>query len=354
METESPPPHVTGAPSDRFAPRATGAMARMFDCVSGHYRLLNRILTLGQDRAWRRALWAAVPEHAHVVLDLCTGDGSSLPGLRRPGRLVIGLDASLAMLELAAEADWRGGWGPRLVCGDAFHLPFAAGSLDAVTIAFGIRNLRPQDAALAELARVLRPGGTLAVLEATGPRRGALAPLHRFYLRRIVPVLGRLSRDPSAYRYLAESILEFGPGDLFTSAAEQHGFHWRGARRFMLGATRLWVASAPLLAGEIPAGAAGSVQAARLGESPRGEMPIVAGRPALEQRASSAVQGLLSLALSVALGAALARMLNPNIHIPLDRPRRALLLALVVGGMVVFGARGVMFLLRTLRPTPRI
>ena len=186
-----------------------------------------------------------MPEQAHVVLDLCTGDGSSLPGLRRPGRLVIGLDASLAMLELAAEADWRGGWGPRLVCGDAFHLPFAAGSLDAVTIAFGIRNLRPQDAALAELARVLRPGGTLAVLEATGPRRGALAPFHRFYLRRIVPVLGRLSRDPSAYRYLAESILEFGPGGSFTSAAEQHGFHWRGARRFMLGATRLWVASAP-------------------------------------------------------------------------------------------------------------
>src|SRR6476646_3885366 len=86
-------------PSDpsRFEPRAVGALAGMFDDVSGRYDLLNRILSLGQDGAWRAAMWRAVPEQARVCLDLCTGSGTSLPGLLRPGRLVLGMDASPVM-----------------------------------------------------------------------------------------------------------------------------------------------------------------------------------------------------------------------------------------------------------------
>src|SRR4051812_9980691 len=98
-------------------------MGAMFDSVSPRYRLLNRLMTLGQDDGWREAMWAAVPPRANVVLDLCTGEGSSLPGLRRPGRSVIGIDASMGMLAHADESYGGSGWSLRLVCGDAFRLP---------------------------------------------------------------------------------------------------------------------------------------------------------------------------------------------------------------------------------------
>ena len=136
-------------------------IAGMFDDVSGRYDFLNRVMSLGQDGAWREAMWRAVPEGAHHVVDLCTGSGVSLTGLRRPGRLVVGVDASLGMLEHAAELERPTGWAPRLVCSDAFRLPLRADSIDAITVAFGMRNLRPRADALREIARVLRPGGTL-------------------------------------------------------------------------------------------------------------------------------------------------------------------------------------------------
>ena len=184
----------------------------MFDDVSGRYDLLNRLMSLGQDGAWRAAMWRAVPESAGTVLDLCTGSGVSLKGLRRPGRIVLGMDVSLRMLEIAAGRQRETGWTPRVVCADGFHLPLRDRSLDAITIAFGMRNLRPREEALVELARVLRPGGTLAVLEATAPASGPFAPIHAFYLRRVVPWLGRLSKYPSAYAYLSRSVFEFGAG----------------------------------------------------------------------------------------------------------------------------------------------
>src|SRR5262245_44894809 len=116
----SPTPSPT-PPSERFRPHAAREMASMFDGVTGRYDLLNRLMTLGQDGAWRATLWRAVPERARVVLDLCTGNGVSLTGLTRPGRLVIGADVSLKMLESAAAADRAGGpgWSARLVGADA-------------------------------------------------------------------------------------------------------------------------------------------------------------------------------------------------------------------------------------------
>jgi demethylmenaquinone methyltransferase/2-methoxy-6-polyprenyl-1,4-benzoquinol methylase len=122
---------------------AVRELAGMFDDVSGRYDLLNSMMTLGQDRAWRAAMWRAVPQAAGVVLDLCTGSGVSLGGLRRPGRTLLGVDASLRMLELAADEHGPWGWAPRLACADAFRLPFRDGALDAVTIAFGMRRNWP-------------------------------------------------------------------------------------------------------------------------------------------------------------------------------------------------------------------
>ena len=104
--------------SERFEPHASRAMASMFDDVSGRYDLLNRFMSLGQDAAWREAMWLGVPEGARTVLDLCTGSGVSLTGLRRPGRLVLGMDVSLRMLEVARDQQGSAGWAPRLACAD--------------------------------------------------------------------------------------------------------------------------------------------------------------------------------------------------------------------------------------------
>jgi demethylmenaquinone methyltransferase/2-methoxy-6-polyprenyl-1,4-benzoquinol methylase len=198
---------------------------------------------------------------------------------------VLGVDASLPMLEHAAAAHDPYGWGPRLVCADAFHLPLGEATVDCVTVAFGVRNLRPRREALAEIARCLKPGGTLVVLEATAPGAGPFAPLHRFYLRRLVPLAGRLSPDPSAYVYLSRSIMEFGSGPEFESDLAASGFVLAVRRSFLLGATRLWAARR--LPGGADAGAArkgAAVHSATLGELPRGEMPHAVRRAEAEWR----------------------------------------------------------------------
>ncbi len=277
----------------------------MFDQVSPRYDLLNALMTLGRDGSWRRAMWAEVPEHATQVLDLCTGSGVSLPGLRRPGRLVIGADVSLRMLEVAAAETESAGWAPRLVAADAFRLPFSEATLDAVTVAFGMRNLRPRDAALRELSRVLKPGGVLVVLEAAAPRPGPFAPFHRFHLRHVVPLLGRLSPDPAAYAYLARSIEEFGSGETFERDLGAAGFTVPRTRSFLLGATRLWVAAAP------------GVQPARSSVAPRSELPHPAAAGGAEWRWWIGVQLLLSTLLTVALVVAFVMFLNPRTSLAL-------------------------------------
>jgi demethylmenaquinone methyltransferase/2-methoxy-6-polyprenyl-1,4-benzoquinol methylase len=316
----------------------------MFDGVSRRYDLLNSILSLGRDGAWRRAMWRAVPEGARAVLDLCTGNGASLSGLRRPGRLVVGADVSLGMLEFAAEGQRQVGWAPRLLCADAFHLPLRGGSVHAVTIAFGMRNLRPTGDALAELSRVLAPGGTLVVLEAAAPTAGPLAPFHRFYLQRVVPLIGRLSDDPSAYRYLAESILEFGGGSEFEAALREVGFEVVGRRAFMMGATRLWVALRGVPNGQIAAIDPVAVQSARHAQGgPAGDAALGA-----EWRVWTGLQAALSAGLCAALILALRTFANFGGDLPLLSWQRGLAWALLWGGVLIFGARTVSLVLRLL------
>ncbi len=328
----------------RFGPHAAREMASMFDGVSRRYDLLNRWMTLGQDRAWRAALARAIPDRAAVVLDLCTGNGVSLPGLVRPGRTVLGADVSLRMLEAASDLVQRPGWAPRLVCADAFHLPLPGGTVDAITIAFGIRNLRPRPAALAEMVRVLAPGGTLAVLEACAPRPGAGAALHRFHLRHLVPLLGRLSPDPSAYVYLRDSILEFGDGRPFERDLAAAGFALAGERSFLFGAARLWVARAP-------GGAA--LQNARPAPGPRGELPHAASARGREWSGWMLTQLVTSAVLFVALVVALIRFLEVGKELPLGGWQRWVLGLLLAGGVVFFGARALLLGLSRAAPPPR-
>ncbi len=332
--------------SSRFEPHAARAMASMFDDVSGRYDLLNRVMSLGQDGAWRQAMWRGVPDDALVALDLCTGSGVSLPGLRRPGRTVLGMDVSLAMLEVAREAHGTLGWAPRLACADAFRLPLRDGALDAVTIAFGVRNLRPRPAALAELARVLRPGGTLVVLEAAAPAPGWFRPFHAFWVRRMIPLAGRLSPDPSAYRYLSDSIFEFGAGPEFERDLRGAGFSLASARSFLLGATRLWVARRHPDVGQNSAERRGSVHPARTAAGENPQTPGVVDVRAREAAAWLAIQAGVSAALTTALAYALWQWSKLNAGLPLTTSQRLAGWVLIVGGLVVFGLRSARLLLR--------
>ena len=339
--------------SERFQPHASTAMASMFDDVSGRYDLLNRVMTLGQDGAWREAMWSTVPADAHVVLDLCTGSGVSLPGLRRPGRVVLGVDISFAMLEVARDTHGGPGWAPRVACADAFHLPLRDGSVDAVTVAFGVRNLRPRVAGLAEIARVLRPGGTLSVLEAAAPGPGPLRAPHSFWVRHIIPLAGRLSPDPTAYRYLSESIFEFGAGPEFERDLAQAGLEVAGRRSFMLGATRLWVAHRGPVVGQNRVIAPAVVRDARSSGS--------AGAPRLEaadtmtaevagwRMAQAAIAGALTLALVWALG----MWASVNADLPLTGFQRATGWSLLVISLLGFAVRCLWLLLRISAGTKR-
>ena len=339
-------------PDPRSAPYAGRALGEMFGEVSDRYDLLNRVMSLGRDGAWRRAMWSRVPDDARAVLDLCTGSGASLPGLRRAGRLVLGVDVSPRMLELAAAGESRRGWAPRLVCADAFHLPLPDGSIDGVTIAFGMRNLRPRDRALAEIGRVLRSGGRLIVLEATAPRPGPLAPSHAFYLRFVIPLLGRLSPDAAAYEYLSRSIFEFGTGEEFERDLARAGFTILERGGFMLGATRMWVAerrSAPLGPREVTL----PLQPATLGELPRGEMRSPSAAGSAEWRWWNGVQLLLSAALVVALGYALRVYSRIGGGLPLAPWQRRSLHFLLVAGAIGFAVRSVVLWLRLRDSPPR-
>lgn len=334
---------------DRFAPHASREMADMFDDVAGRYDLLNWILTLGRDASWRAAMAAEVPDDANVVLDLCTGSGTSLDGLREPGRVVLGVDISVGMLRLARDRHGRFGWAPRLVAADGFALPFAAASVDCVTIAFGLRNLRPRDRALAEISRVLRPGGTLVVLEGVAPTGGPLAPAHRFYLRHVVPCVGHLSPDPSAYRYLGESILDFGSGTEFEETLTACGYAIAGRRSFLFGATRLWTADRVA----VEPGAAAAVQGARLGESARGRMPTRAATRAAEWRRWNAFQLVVSASILVGLTWALFSFLNSSDAMPLAPLHRRAMLMLLLAGIAGFAIRTMVLAFRIVGPPPR-
>jgi demethylmenaquinone methyltransferase / 2-methoxy-6-polyprenyl-1,4-benzoquinol methylase len=186
----------------------------MFDRVAGRYDLLNSVMTAGLHHAWRvRAADRAEVGPGDSVLDVCCGTGDlafELAGRVSSGGRVVGCDFSEPMLDLAREkATQRGVDSVRFEWADALQLPYDAGRFDAVTVGFGVRNFADHDRGLREMARVLRPGGRLVVLEFTEPRRPPFSTFYSLWFDRIVPALGRLTDDPEAYSYLAESVHSF-------------------------------------------------------------------------------------------------------------------------------------------------
>jgi demethylmenaquinone methyltransferase / 2-methoxy-6-polyprenyl-1,4-benzoquinol methylase len=182
----------------------------MFDRISPVYDPMNRLMTAGLDRRWRRLAARAVVTPGDRVLDACCGTGDLALEAERAGGRVTGLDFSERMLERAR----RKSAGVEWVRGDLLALPFTDGSFDAATVGFGIRNVADLDAGLGELARVLRPGGRLGCLEITRPR-GALRPFFSLWFDVLVPLAGKLLPGGAAYAYLPASVRRFpGPEDL--------------------------------------------------------------------------------------------------------------------------------------------
>ncbi len=182
----------------------------MFDRIAPVYDAMNRVMTAGLDRRWRRITVEQVVHKGDHVLDACCGTGDLAIAARSRGADVVGLDFSEAMLERARGKSGEIEW----VRGDVLALPFDDASFDAVTVGFGVRNVDDLEAGLGELRRVLRPGGRLGILEITRPR-GALAPFYRVWFDRVVPAIGRAVPGGAAYTYLPASVRRFpGPQEL--------------------------------------------------------------------------------------------------------------------------------------------
>lgn len=179
-------------------------VAAMFDDVAERYDVTNDVLSLGQDRLWRRAVVKAVEaQPGERILDIAAGTGTSSEPFADNGVHVVPADFSLGMLRVGKKRRDDLGF----TAADAMRLPFADESFDAVTMSFGLRNVADTDAALREFARVTRPGGRLVVCEFSQPVNRAFGKVYREYLMEALPRVARkVSSNPESYVYLAESI----------------------------------------------------------------------------------------------------------------------------------------------------
>ena len=218
-------------------------VAQMFDAVADRYDRMNALMTFGQERRWRRAVAKALSLRPGMrVLDLAAGTGASSLPFAAAGALPISCDFSPGMLGVGRRTH------PELtfVAGDALRLPFADSSFDATTISFGLRNVVDVAQALAELARVTRPGGRLVILETSRPPARPLAAMNRLYTARVMPLIARVfSSDPSSYAYLAESAGEWLDQQALADAMRAAGWTGVGWRDLMFGAVAVHSAHRP-------------------------------------------------------------------------------------------------------------
>ena len=203
---------------------------RMFDRIAHRYDLLNHLLSFNRDRAWRKKLIRLLPEGKNLkVLDLATGTADQLLALYDSGRVAsgVGIDPSEKMLEIgqAKIAERRLQNFLQLSAGSGEQIPFEDATYDAVTISFGIRNVTDVPGALAEMYRVLSPGGKALILEFSLPNNALMKAMYLFYFRKILPFLGGLiSGDRHAYRYLNRTVETFPYGKAFVDLMQAAGF----------------------------------------------------------------------------------------------------------------------------------
>jgi len=219
----------------------------MFAEISGRYDLLNRVLSGGRDQAWRRRTVRMTGlKGGERVLDLCcgTGDLTLMYAAAEPAPSeVIGADFTPEMLELAAEKAGKVGLSLPFCAADALKLPFSNARFDVVSVAYGVRNFQDLDAGLREIARVLAPGGTLAVLDCT-PARGVFGRCANFYINRIMPRIGNLlnGSNSKAYSYLADSVSVFPSAEELAERIRAAGFGDVRFKRLNLGTMAIHIA----------------------------------------------------------------------------------------------------------------
>jgi demethylmenaquinone methyltransferase/2-methoxy-6-polyprenyl-1,4-benzoquinol methylase len=209
--------------SEEFATQVRG----MFDRIAGVYDLMNSAMTAGLHHQWReRAVDRAEVGAGSDALDVCCGTGDLALALRRrigPDGRVVGCDFSEPMLELARRKSGEEGLAVEFGWADALDLPYGDQSFDAVTVGFGARNLADLERGLAEMARVLRPGGRLVILEITRPTREPLSSFYSLWFDRLVPVLGTVAGDQDAYSYLPQSVRSFPEPEALAAMIDRAG-----------------------------------------------------------------------------------------------------------------------------------
>lgn len=223
-------------------------VTRMFDTISGKYDGLNRVISFGIDVKWRKKVVRMIRDiKPDAVLDIATGTGDLAINLAQTGaKKIVGLDISSGMLEIGKRKVAGKGLGDtiEMVLGDSEDLPFDNNSFDAVTVAFGVRNFENLEKGLAEICRVLRPGGRFVILETSVPTKTPYKQGYNLYTKHILPLIGKIfSKDRSAYAYLSESASVFPHGEKLNNILAKIGFIKVKHHPQTLGVATIYVAS---------------------------------------------------------------------------------------------------------------
>lgn len=244
MANDLTPEKITPYGTDR--PKGA-QVEEMFDNIAPAYDFMNRAMTFGIDRGWRKKVVRSVAAtKPKAILDVATGTGDLAIQLARAvaDATVTGIDLSEGMLSVGRKKVEDAGLANRvtLTQGDCLSLPFPDNSFDVVTVAFGVRNFEHLDKGYSEMARVLRPGGMLFVLELTTPTSPIVKPFYKLYTKGVIPMLGRIvSHDSRAYSYLPESIAAMPQGKRMLGMLENAGFHDCKLNQLTLGVSTIYV-----------------------------------------------------------------------------------------------------------------
>ena len=208
------------------------AVQSMFDRIAPRYDLVNRVMTFGMDVGWRRRTVAGLRLQSSLVLDIACGTGDLCRELQKQGHVAVGVDMSAGMLRAARTS-------APLLQADALRLPVADGAIDGITCGFALRNVVDLSTMFAEMARVLRPGGRIALLEVAQPDSAFLRRGHALYFNKVVPLIGGMLSDRSAYQYLPRSAAYLPPRDEMLRMLREAGFSDAASTPLPLGAAQV-------------------------------------------------------------------------------------------------------------------
>lgn len=219
----------------------------MFDAIAPKYDFLNQLLSLGIHKIWRKkAIRLLQPEHPKIILDIATGTADfAIEAIKLNPAKITGVDISPGMLKLGSEKINKLSLQQRieLKLADSESLPFADNSFDAVTAGFGVRNFEHLEAGVKDMCRVLKPGGTMVILEFSKPRKFPVKQAYTFYFKYITPFVGKMfSKDRSAYRYLPASVNAFPDGEDFLNVLKKAGLKETRAIILTFGIASIYIA----------------------------------------------------------------------------------------------------------------